>query len=237
MPSEVDLSAAMTGPHAFDWILSGDKTVAPQQVFSTPLGIWLQFAAGRAVPAVFGATSQAPPVLLSHRWVAPYVFVHGAWHQLIFRAGHKEARAVRASSAAHGRALASFVDSGAPEPSDVRRTDATGEHDMSAPLAFAVGPEDNTMRDALVRWATAAGWTFGPAHWAVSFDIPLTAQAQLGTDFKAAVSALLASTEMSDRPVQPCFYSNQVLRVIAFAQQCDPRVNAQSLDFEGIDTQ
>jgi len=35
------------------------------------------------------------------------------------------------------------------------------------------------------------------------------------------VRALLAATELSERPVQPCFYANQVLRVVAYTQTCD----------------
>jgi hypothetical protein len=36
-----------------------------------------------------------------------------------------------------------------------------------------------------------------------------------------AVRHLLAATELSERPLQPCFYSNQVLRVVPYAQACD----------------
>jgi len=33
--------------------------------------------------------------------------------------------------------------------------------------------------------------------------------------------ALLASTELGDRPLRPCFYSNKVVRVVPYAQVCD----------------
>lgn len=88
---------------------------------------------------------------------------------------------------------------------------------------FSVSPADVTMRQALERWATTAGWTFTPEHWAVDVDIPLVGQASFPVDFRSAVRELLASTEMGDRPLQPCFYSNLVVRVVPLAQPCDRR--------------
>lgn len=77
------------------------------------------------------------------------------------------------------------------------------------------------MRQALERWALSAGWTFSAEHWAVDVDIPLVGQASFQTDFKSAVRELLAATELGDRPLQPCFYSNRVVRVVPYAQACD----------------
>lgn len=88
---------------------------------------------------------------------------------------------------------------------------------------FSVSPADVTMRQALERWALSVGWVFSPEHWAVDVDIPLVGQASFQADFKSAVRDLLAATEMGDRPLQPCFYSNQVLRVVALSQPCDRR--------------
>ncbi len=88
---------------------------------------------------------------------------------------------------------------------------------------FDVGPADITMRQAIERWASIAGWTFSSEHWAVDVDIPLVGEAGFQTDFKSAVRELLAATEMGDRPLQPCFYSNRVVRVVPYAQPCDRR--------------
>lgn len=88
--------------------------------------------------------------------------------------------------------------------------------------AFHAGPPDATLRAVLSQWAGAAGWTFQPQHWSVNVDIPLAGSAEFGTDFKQAVRALLAATELTDRPVQPCFYTNRVLRVVPYTQACDP---------------
>lgn len=88
---------------------------------------------------------------------------------------------------------------------------------------FTVSPADVTMRQALARWARVAGWTFSAEHWAVDVDIPLVGEADFRSDFKSAVRELVAATEMGDRPLQPCFYSNRVVRVVPYAQACDRR--------------
>jgi len=92
---------------------------------------------------------------------------------------------------------------------------------------FDVSPQDKNMRLALSRWANMAGWTFEAEHWSVDADIPIAGSAQFRSDFKQAVQALMASTEMADRPLQPCFYSNKVLRIVPYAQPCN-RVAALS---------
>jgi hypothetical protein len=86
---------------------------------------------------------------------------------------------------------------------------------------FAVSQTDLHLRQALTRWAGLSGWRFEPEHWAVDIDIPLSASARFSEDFVSSVQALLASTELSDRPLQPCFYSNQVLRIVPVAEPCD----------------
>ncbi|MCJ9713884.1 toxin co-regulated pilus biosynthesis Q family protein, partial [Bordetella hinzii] len=87
--------------------------------------------------------------------------------------------------------------------------------------AFFAGPPDTTLRAVLARWAAQAGWTFSAEHWALNADIPLQGQARFEGEFKAAVRELLRATELADRPLQPCFYANQVLRVVPLAQSCD----------------
>ncbi|UYO92376.1 TcpQ domain-containing protein [Pollutimonas sp. M17] len=91
---------------------------------------------------------------------------------------------------------------------------------------YQVGPQDLTLRSALARWARQSGWTFEPEHWAIDADIPIVGAASFEPDFKLAVRELVASTELSDRPAQPCFYSNRVLRVVPYAQPCDRTVGA-----------
>jgi len=89
-----------------------------------------------------------------------------------------------------------------------------------APAPFTVAPADQNFRRTLARWAQASGWTFEPEHWALSRDIPVSASASFDADFKSSVRRLLNASAQGDLAVQPCFYSNRVLRVIALTESC-----------------
>jgi hypothetical protein len=106
---------------------------------------------------------------------------------------------------------------------------ATTSDALVAPrvTSFRAAAPDATLRAVLARWADAAGWTFHPQHWAVDVDIPLAAAAEFSGDFKSAVRGLLAATELADRPLQPCFYGNRVLRVVPLAQSCSRAATPQ----------
>ncbi|OZI73994.1 TcpQ domain-containing protein [Bordetella genomosp. 12] len=218
-------------PAAFDfgWQLSGDAEVAPLQVFASPDEVWLQFAPQQALPAVFGqgpAGEQPLPMLRRE----PYVVVPGRWQTLIMRGGHRLAYARRAAVDEPGLPQPEPLPGSEPEPEPEPATPSGGTPAVSpaGPIgpavrapAFVAGPPDATLRAVLARWASQAGWTFSAEHWALNVDIPLQGQAQFDGGFKEAVRELLRATELSDRPVQPCFYANQVLRVVPLAQACD----------------
>lgn len=80
---------------------------------------------------------------------------------------------------------------------------------------------DVTIRGTIERWAGIGGWTFGVEHWASDRDLPVSAQTAFQGDFRGAIRSLLASTELTDLPLQPCFYNNGVLRVVPRAELCD----------------
>lgn len=86
---------------------------------------------------------------------------------------------------------------------------------------WTVSPQDRTIREALKNWTLRAGWTFEPEYWTLPMDIPVTASATFSGDFKSAVRQLIAATELSDTPSQPCFYQNRVVRVVPINQVCD----------------
>lgn len=90
-----------------------------------------------------------------------------------------------------------------------------------APAQFVVHRSDETMRSTIGRWATVAGWSFQPEYWAVDRDIPVIADASLGVEFKSAVRQLMRSTELTDLPLKPCFYSNNVVRIVPRSEKCD----------------
>jgi hypothetical protein len=95
------------------------------------------------------------------------------------------------------------------------------------PVVFDVTPQDTTVREVLVRWSQSVGWTHQPSHWTLDRDFPIAGTADgsvFGADFKEATRRLLSSTELTDRPVQPCFYTNRILRVVPKAELCDKTV-------------
>ncbi|WP_256985741.1 TcpQ domain-containing protein [Bordetella genomosp. 1] len=235
----------------FDWRLSGDADAGPVQMFGDGAEIWLQFAPGQPVPALFARTA-AGLSPLPYQQYPPYVVVRSDARELVLRAGHLEARArhapmptaeTRPAQATHVAAAPIPIPAPPPAPPSARAalpaSPPAASHSraaVSGPMAAAVAQPsarvpaivpyraaapDATLRAVLARWAERAGWTFHPAHWAVDADIPLDGAAVFGSDFKQAVRDLLASTELSDRPVQPCFYANQVLRVVPLAAACD----------------
>ncbi len=192
----------------FNWQLSGDPEVAPLQVFAGGQEIWLQFAPGQELPAILGQTPAGEQPLAYQRR-EPYIVLSGHWQALVLRGGRQVAYARRAGGP---QALA-------PEP-EVLRLPPPSAPEPSVPV-FVAGPPDTTLRAVLGRWAAQAGWTFSAEHWALNADIPLQGQARFEGEFKTAVRELLRATELADRPLQPCFYANQVLRVVPLAQSCD----------------
>lgn len=86
---------------------------------------------------------------------------------------------------------------------------------------WEVSMADGTIRRTLEKWAAASGWIFNMEHWGVDRDLPVAAQTMFQGDFRGAVRSLLASTELTDLPLQPCFYNNGVLRVVPRAELCD----------------
>jgi hypothetical protein len=115
---------------------------------------------------------------------------------------------------------ASPSQSQAPSPA----ASVTGPPKAPPPPEFSVGPVDSTIREVLVRWSAQAGWMHSAAHWTVSKDHPVEGAAGpevFGASFQEAVRILVSSTELTDQPVQPCFYSNRVLRIISATASCN----------------
>lgn len=249
--------AAGEKQYDFRWRLSGDRAVAPLQVFDDGRQTWLQFASGQAVPAIFrgGARGDQP---LDYRRAGPYVVLDGVWPKLVLRGGGlrgvveraagANASNTRPSTAGPATALSEqplavdlAANSSAKTPAAAVGASAAGllakarpgpvanpaPVTLAGPIApsYEVGPRDGNLRQALARWARSAGWTFEPEHWAVDADIPITGSARFDSGFKRSVRDLVASTELSEKPLQPCFYSNKVLRIVPYAQACDRSVD------------
>lgn len=252
------------GPFNFDWALSGDRTIAPLQVFDNGVKTWLQFPVGAPVPAVFarsGAESGGvfpvqPDRLLALVQQGDYVVVNEVPDQLVFRGGHLQAAARRGRPVATGSGpsepavpLAVVVQpentvAGNPSPlpfhpgpvrlespldigSDSQNPTLPDVVAMNPePARFSVDRADGNLRQVLMRWAGTSGWDFGPEHWVVDVDIPIIGAATFDLPFVEAVRALVSSTELAERPLQPCFYSNRVLRVVPYTQPCNRTAGA-----------
>jgi len=227
------------GAYDFAWHLSGDRAVAPLQVFDDGRHTWLQFHAGQPLPALFGARDGAQQ-LLRYRHLPPYVQVEGVWQTLVMRGGalsataqyqgnHQQGRSALASASHASQTVQAMPLVSSPhttvadaaEPAFVALPSAPPPTETNAQPSFRATPADVNIRRALARWAKTAQWSFEPEHWTLDVDIPLAGSADFPADFKQAVQQLLAATELSERPLQPCFYSNKVLRVVPLAQACD----------------
>jgi len=86
---------------------------------------------------------------------------------------------------------------------------------------YLVDPSDQTIRQTIQRWAHQDHWSFPNENWVPNVDVPVIGSAAFPGDFIKAVQGLVASTELTDTPLQPCFYQNDVVRVIYFNQSCD----------------
>ena len=280
LPQQSRVSQASKGDFSFDWILGGDRSVAPLQVFDNGRQTWLQFAPGSPVPAIFirtfgvaGSAGAAPEDrLVTASRQHDFMVLDEVPLMLVFRGGHLQASARRSitaspDSADSGHLLSQAMEdpatpvpvpspvtprlpllseaSAAPLPvpqTDVAVTLAGASLEQvlgqgvpvaagatlpvfsgtgSASSGFEVSPADVTLRQALGRWASASGWHFGPEHWMVDVDIPIIAAASFNLPFVDAVRELVSSTELAQRPLQPCFYSNQVLRVVPYTHACN----------------
>lgn len=202
----------------FDWRLSGDRSVAPLQIFSDASRTWLQWSPKQTLPALIGLSEQGERVL-SYRQQGPYTVVEGHWSRLQFRAGTRQASARRVATASTTSSVPSVLVDAVPV---IHKT--VPKQPGASTSVYAVTPQDQHLRLALGRWASIGGWRFQPDHWVVDVDIPLTAGAEFTDDFIDSVRALVSATELSDRPLQPCFYSNRVLRVVPVSEHCDRTV-------------
>ena len=221
------------GPLDFKWVLSGEKQVGPLQVFSDGLQTWMQWRPHQPLPAVL-AMQDGGYAVVEYRRQDPYTIIEGVYPSLMFRAGHHWATASRTATTAslpsHHTGMAAAASNNHVHPhrtSTPQPQRPSVTNTSQTQVAYAVSRTDQHLRHALGRWANLSGWRFDPEHWSVDVDIPVSAAATFSDDFVESVQALLASTELSDRPLQPCFYTNQVLRVIPLAESCDRTVVSQ----------
>jgi len=213
----------LIGEPDFDWFLSGDRRVAPLQVFSDDWRVWLQWYPDQPKPSIL-VLEQGGWRVATPRQHGKFSVLDGQWQQLRFQGGALRADARRGRQ----HLLQSARDSAASQAADSRSVHGgvarqpPGEADVQRRTRFEVQLEDHTIRQTLIRWAREHQWRFENSHWSVTVDLPVTAPGVFEGDFIGAVRALLAATDIAGRPLQPCFYANRVLRVISANESCDP---------------
>lgn len=233
----------VVGHADFNWRLSGNRRVAPKQIFSDDQRIWLQWSRRQPIPIIFGMDEDQWQVL-EPRQVGAYLLIEGQWSAIKFQGGKLQALAQKIDRYETDYFQRQFYSSQDTESGMLSEPTAqsmsaagtpqqTESHPSLSPTPskgprYAAILSDRTIRQVIQRWAKASAWHFENSHWAVDIDLPVTAQARFTQDFMSSVQQLLATTEMSDRPLQPCFYTNKVLRVIPIAQTCDPQVRKGS---------
>ncbi|UTY55864.1 TcpQ domain-containing protein [Massilia sp. erpn] len=86
-------------------------------------------------------------------------------------------------------------------------------------VVYQVTPAQHDLRTVIGHWARLVGWT---SVWDIERDIPINMADAKENDFRSAVRRLLAATEFGDLPAKPCFYSNNVIRVVRKTTKCNP---------------
>jgi len=117
-------------------------------------------------------------------------------------------------------ALLSPMANAAPDPVKASPEHLVTHISKSLPR-WAVTPENQTIRQTVARWASEEGWSFPNENWVPNVDVPIIGTAIFQGGFIEAVQGLVATTELTDTPLQPCFYQNKVVRVLYFNQSCD----------------
>jgi len=89
------LPTTAPGHFHFAWKLSGNRAVAPLQVFDDGQNTWLQFPPGQAAPAIFARSPLGDQLLTPIAGQGGLIMVPGVWPQLILRGGSLQSVAMR----------------------------------------------------------------------------------------------------------------------------------------------
>lgn len=232
--SDMSQLPVVAGEPDFNWRLSGDRRIAPKQVFSDELRVWLQWPHRQSLPTIFGRIDDTWEVLNPQK-VGAYVLITGDWTALKFQGGAVKALAQKIGfEHIPQQAIHSELHSNRSSATSITSQFTQNSTQLAsinidvAPKKFKAELSDKTIRQAVKRWAQQTNWHFENMHWAVNVDLPISAAAEFTDDFVTSVQQLLVTTEMTDKPVQPCFYTNQVVRIVPIAQVCDPQARRGS---------
>ncbi|APA90438.1 toxin co-regulated pilus biosynthesis Q family protein (plasmid) [Paraburkholderia sprentiae WSM5005] len=84
-------------------------------------------------------------------------------------------------------------------------------------LTLSIAPQDLNLRNALDRWLQTQGWQLA---WKVDDDLPLEFNATFSGDFTSVLTQVMKATNHMRVPTRICRHTNNVIRVIARAANC-----------------
>jgi hypothetical protein len=84
-------------------------------------------------------------------------------------------------------------------------------------LSFTITPQDINLRNALDRWLQQQGWQLA---WKIDDDLPLEFNATFSGDFKSVLTQVMQATNHMRTPTRVCKHTNNVIRVVARAANC-----------------
>ena len=84
-------------------------------------------------------------------------------------------------------------------------------------LTFSITPQDSNLRNALDRWLQQQGWQLA---WKIDDDLPLEFNATFSGDFKSILTQVMQATNHMRTPTRVCKHTNNVIRVVARAANC-----------------
>ncbi|SAK90204.1 type IV pilus biosynthesis protein [Caballeronia catudaia] len=84
-------------------------------------------------------------------------------------------------------------------------------------LSLTITPQDINLRNALDRWLQQQGWQLA---WKIDDDLPLEFNATFLGDFKSVLTQLMQATNHMRTPTRVCKHTNNVIRVVARAANC-----------------
>jgi hypothetical protein len=84
-------------------------------------------------------------------------------------------------------------------------------------LTLAITPQDINLRNALDRWLQQQGWQLA---WKIDDDLPLEFNATFTGDFKSVLTQVMQATNHMRTPTRVCKHTNNVIRVVTRAANC-----------------
>lgn len=84
-------------------------------------------------------------------------------------------------------------------------------------LSFSITPQDMNLRNALDRWLSTQGWQLA---WKIDDDLPVEFNASFSGDFDSVLTQVMQATNHMRTPARICEHTNNVIRVIARAANC-----------------